>query len=56
VTRHAVDIRPQRARRALVEPREVDFVQRPTLQALFFRRPARPSERSRSKWARATVH
>jgi len=30
VTNHAVDIRPQRARRALVEPRELDLGQRST--------------------------
>jgi hypothetical protein len=30
VTNHAVDIRPQRARRALVEPRKLDLGQRST--------------------------
>ena len=30
VTNHAVDVRPQRARRALVEPRKLDFGQRST--------------------------
>jgi hypothetical protein len=30
MTNHAVDVRPQRARRALVEPRKLDLGQRST--------------------------
>ena len=46
VTRHAIDVRPERTRRALVEPRKLNFIQRVT---------PGPSERPRLKWTWVTV-